>query len=369
MAANADFADDLIVWHRTHGRHDLPWQTQPVDPYRVWLSEIMLQQTQVATVIPYFHRFLDRFPTLTALAQASEQQVLALWAGLGYYQRGRNLLRCAQVLVRDHGGQFPATAEALQTLPGIGRSTAAAIASTVFQERVAILDGNVQRVMTRLTCIDAPWGSPALTQALWPLAQERLPKASSDMPAYTQAIMDLGAMVCRARQPTCGQCPVQRHCRAYREHCVDAFPRPKIKKAIPTRQAYWAVLMSRDHVWLMQQPEKGIWPSLWVPWQLDLAQPPDDWQTVGEQRTAIISLRHQFTHYKLEIEAGCFSWSGDRPIGAPKALTRWTWAEALSLPAPAPVSRLLARLAHALTETDDEPRRHSPRQTGRVAVR
>ncbi len=359
MDASADFAEDLIAWQKAHGRHDLPWQTRPVDPYRVWLSEIMLQQTQVATVIPYFHRFLAQFPTLSDLARATEQQVLALWAGLGYYQRGRNLLRCAQTLVRDHQGQFPSTAEALEKLPGIGRSTAAAIASTVFQERVAILDGNVQRVLARLTCADAPWGSPSLHQALWPVAQTLLPKDQVSMPAYTQAIMDLGAMVCRARQPACVQCPVQRHCSAFAQNCVDAFPRPKAKKIIPTRQAYWAVLMNRDHVWLMQQPDKGIWPSLWVPWQLDLQHPPHDWERVGKTRTAIISLRHQFTHYKLEIAAGCFDWPGNRPVGAPTGLTRWTWAEALSLPCPAPVSRLLARLAHAWTESDGELRRRS----------
>jgi A/G-specific adenine glycosylase len=359
MAASADFAQDLIAWHEHYGRHDLPWQTTPVDPYRVWLSEIMLQQTQVATVIPYFHRFLAEFPTLSDLAQASEQQVLALWAGLGYYQRGRNLLRCAQTLVRDHDGQFPSSAQALEKLPGIGRSTAAAIASTVYQERVAILDGNVQRVLARLTCTDAPWGSPSLNQALWPVAQAHLPKDPASMPAYTQAIMDLGAMVCRARQPACAQCPVQRHCSAFAQNRVDAFPRPKAKKIIPTRQAYWAVLMSRDHVWLMQQPDKGIWPSLWVPWQLDLQHPPRNWRAVGETRTAIISLRHQFTHYKLEIEAGCFAWSGNRPVGAPRGLIRWTWADALSLPCPAPVSRLLARLAHASRESDGEPHRRN----------
>ena len=359
MAANADFADDLIAWHERSGRHDLPWQTTPVDPYRVWLSEIMLQQTQVATVIPYFHRFLARFPTLEDLARASEQEVLALWAGLGYYQRGRNLLRCAQTVVQEHQGRFPSCAQALEKLPGIGRSTAAAIASTVFQERVAILDGNVQRVLARLTCTDAPWGSPALHQALWPRAQERLPREAASMPAYTQAIMDLGAMICRVRQPLCDQCPVQLHCSAHREQRVAEFPRPKIKKSVPTRQAYWAVLMSQHHVWLMQQPERGIWPSLWVPWQLDLQHPPKDWQRVGRTRTAIVSLRHQFTHYKLEIEAGCFAWSGERPVGAPIGLTRWTWAEALSLPCPTPVSRLLAKLAPVATETGGEPHRHT----------
>jgi A/G-specific adenine glycosylase len=201
MAANVKptppaFAHALLKWQRQSGRHDLPWQTAPSDPYRVWVSEIMLQQTQVKTVIPYFHRFMARFPSVDALALASEHDVLALWSGLGYYRRARYLLKCAQAVMQMHGGVFPTTAETLKTLPGIGPSTAAAIASTVFNERVAILDGNVKRVLARLTCAGAPWGSPMLERELLQSATRLLPERSSDMPRYTQAIMDLGALVC-----------------------------------------------------------------------------------------------------------------------------------------------------------------------------
>ncbi len=355
MAASADseaFAQRLIRWQRQHGRHDLPWQTQPPDPYFVWLSEIMLQQTQVATVIDYFHRFVARFPSLQALASADEQEVLALWSGLGYYQRARNLLACARRVVADHAGRFPDRAELLAALPGIGPSTAAAIAATVYQERSAILDGNVKRVLARITCAQAPWGSTALDRLLWQEAQRRLPRSPQDMPVYTQAIMDLGAMACRARRPLCDQCPVASDCEAHRKGVVDRYPVPRAKRLVPTRQAYWAVCCDDRGVWLMQQPSSGIWPGLWLPWGIDPSALPRSWAKTASQLREIREIKHSFSHYRLAISVAVLAWPGSRrPPGAPTTLRRFSWQQALALPLPAPVSKLLLTLCPAGTES------------------
>ena len=200
-----DFAARLIAWHADHGRHDLPWQNTH-DPYRIWLSEIMLQQTQVDTVVPYYRRFLARCPDIATLAAADSGTVMALWSGLGYYARARNLHACAQRLVADHGGAFPATAEAIATLPGIGRSTAAAIAAFAFGERTAILDGNVKRVLCRAFGIDGFPGQAAVERKLWALAEALLPHA--DVATYIQAQMDLGATLCTRGTPHCTRCPL-----------------------------------------------------------------------------------------------------------------------------------------------------------------
>ena len=363
MAASVDFepfAQRLIRWQRQHGRHDLPWQTQPPDPYLVWLSEIMLQQTQVATVIDYFHRFLVRFPSLQALAHADEQEVLALWSGLGYYQRARNLLACARRVVRDHAGRFPHSAQLLATLPGIGPSTAAAIAATVYQERSAILDGNVKRVLARITCAEAPWGSAALDRQLGQEAQQRLPRLPQDMPAYTQAIMDLGAMVCRAKRPQCDQCPVALDCEARRRGLADRYPVPRAKRSVPVRQAYWAVCCDDRGVWLTQQPTTGIWPGLWLPWVIDPSALPHGWSKTISHLREIYEIKHSFTHYRLMISAAVLAWPGLRkPPGALPALQRFSWREALALPLPAPVSKLLLRLCPAGTGSDAATNRNT----------
>lgn len=360
------FVADLLRWQQTHGRHDLPWQqgrSEPEYVYRVWLSEIMLQQTQVQTVIPYFHRFVARFPNLGALAAADEQEVLGLWAGLGYYQRGRNLLACARAIQHDFDGQFPESAQTLQSLPGIGRSTAAAIAATVFQERVAILDGNVKRVFARMTCADAPWQSPALERLLWKEAESRLPTTAADMPAYTQALMDLGAIVCRARNPVCDQCPVAQHCNAFQENRVAQYPRPRVRRSLPTRKAYWAVIQSLGGVWLMQQPTTGIWPGLWCPWQIQPETLPVGWSRLMKYFDRATAIRHSFTHYRLEISAGIFSWPGSkREAGSfrlPAGLAYFAWGDALSLPLPAPVKSLLVTLCPSGRASGDVPRRRT----------
>ena len=357
------FADQLLHWHAQHGRHDLPWQTTPPDAYRVWVSEIMLQQTQVQTVIPYFMRFTQRFPTVHDLARASEQEVLALWSGLGYYQRARNLHACAQTIVAQHQGVFPTTADALAGLPGIGPSTAAAIASTVFQERVAILDGNVKRVLARVTRCPLPWASPAMERALWQEARLRLPYSASQMPRYTQAIMDLGATVCRTKTPSCTVCPVASHCAAFQHGDELAYPVPRPKRRIPLRYAYWCVPVEAQHVWLVQHPTTGIWPGLWVPWALDRDALPANWPHTAAHLREVITIRHTFSHYRLEIEAGILDWPNAQrpPRGAPNHLRRFTWLQALDLPLPAPVKQLLTRLCPSEKASDAVPRRRSPR--------
>ena len=256
------FAHWLVQWQRQHGRHDLPWQ-RTRDPYRVWLSEVMLQQTQVSTVLGYYDRFLERYPHVAALAAAPADDVMGLWSGLGYYSRARNLHRCAQVVVADHGGEFPARAEELETLPGIGRSTAAAIASLCHEERVAILDGNVKRVLTRVLAFEQDLAKPAAEKALWAQAQAMLPLHGRDMPAYTQGVMDLGATVCTRSRPNCPACPVQTLCQAHQRGEAERFP-IKTRTLRRTSQAWWWLLATnpRDEVLLIKRPERGIWAGL-----------------------------------------------------------------------------------------------------------
>ena len=256
------FSAELVDWQRTHGRRSLPWQNTR-DPYRVWLSEIMLQQTQVSTVLAYYARFLERFPTLQSLAEADGDAVLGLWSGLGYYSRARNLHRCAQDVMSLHGGAFPASAEVLKSLPGIGPSTAAAIASFCFDERAAILDGNVKRVLTRLLAFDGDISQAQSERKLWALARELLP-ATADMPAYTQGLMDLGATLCSSRNPQCLICPVQRLCLAKKDGEPETFP-VKTRKLKRSAQALWLLRAERQAdgaIWLERRPASGIWGGL-----------------------------------------------------------------------------------------------------------
>jgi A/G-specific adenine glycosylase len=259
-----DFAAQIVRWQRSHGRSQLPWQNTR-DPYRVWLSEVMLQQTQVTTVLGYFARFLERFPDVKALAAGTEDEVFGLWSGLGYYSRARNMHRCAQGVVARFGGEFPRTAAELVTLPGIGRSTAAAIAAFCFGERVAILDGNVKRVLTRVLGFAGDMSSSAQERALWDLATELLPPAEEReaIAHYTQGLMDLGATVCLPRKPSCMICPVNTVCVARREGAPERYP-VKTRKLKRSAQSLW-VLLARDaqgRAWLEKRPAKGIWAGL-----------------------------------------------------------------------------------------------------------
>ena len=251
----------LFTWFDRHGRKDLPWQRSR-DPYRIWVSEIMLQQTQVSTVIPYYERFLKRFPDVPTLARAKLDSVLHHWTGLGYYARARNLKRAAEIIVSEHGGRFPRVIEAVAALPGIGRSTAGAILAFAFDQRHPILDGNVKRVLTRLHAIDTPVMQRDTEQTLWALAERYTPKTR--IADYTQAIMDLGATLCRTRKPDCPACPLQRDCAAQARGNQEKFPVRKTRKALPVRKT--AMLMIRNvrgHVLLTQRPPTGVWGGLW----------------------------------------------------------------------------------------------------------
>ena len=266
----AKLAPTLIAWQRQHGRHSLPWVGSR-DPYRVWLSEIMLQQTQVGTVLGYYDRFLQTFPDVAALAAAHQDEVLALWSGLGYYSRARNLHRCAQVVVAEHGGRFPASSSALAALPGVGRSTAAAIAAFCFGERCAILDGNVKRVLTRALGFGDDLADTRHEKALWLKAEALLPAAGGhgEIEAYTQGLMDLGASLCSQRRPACDVCPLAGLCVARAEGRPEAYPvkTRKLKRSQRDHALLWLVRADRDGqgdaVWLVQRPQTGVWAGLW----------------------------------------------------------------------------------------------------------
>ncbi|NMM13504.1 MAG: A/G-specific adenine glycosylase [Rhodoferax sp.] len=260
-----DLAVQVVTWQKTHGRNDLPWQNTR-DPYRVWLSEVMLQQTQVATVLDYFPRFLARFPDVAALAAAPLDDVLGLWSGLGYYSRARNLHLCAVAVMGLHGGVFPQSAEQLQTLPGIGRSTAAAIASLCFAERVAILDGNVKRVLTRVLGFDADLSSAANERLLWEEASKLLPVHDllHAMPRYTQGVMDLGATVCTTKKPDCRVCPLAQSCVAREQGQPEKYP-VKTRKLKRSAQSIWLLWAQTGDasVWLSKRPTPGVWAGLY----------------------------------------------------------------------------------------------------------
>ena len=257
------FAARVVAWQKAHGRRGLPWQGVR-DPYRVWVSEIMLQQTQVATVLEYFPRFLRRFPDVKALATADLDDVLGLWSGLGYYSRARNLHRCAIAVVQEHGGEFPCSALQLQALPGIGRSTAGAIAAFCFGERVAILDGNVKRVLTRILGFDADLAVVANERALWDRATALLPDRAQAMPVYTQGLMDLGAGVCLLRNPTCPTCPLRELCIARRQGRPEYFP-VKTRKVKRSAESLWLLQAqtAQGAFWLAKRPTPGIWAGLY----------------------------------------------------------------------------------------------------------
>jgi A/G-specific adenine glycosylase len=265
LTSNPTFAEAVVAWQLQHGRHDLPWQNTQ-DPYAVWLSEIMLQQTQVVTVRDYFARFMARFPTVADLAAAHQDEVLGLWSGLGYYSRARNMHRAAQDVVALHGGVFPRSSETLQTLPGIGRSTAAAVASLCFGEPIAILDGNVKRVLTRFLGFKEDLASSRHEKALWGIAQSLLPlrDLTQTMPRYTQGVMDLGATVCTPKKPQCDRCPVQAQCVATLEGAPERYP-VKTRKLKRSSEQLWLLQAQtvQGDVWLTQRPQTGVWAGLY----------------------------------------------------------------------------------------------------------
>lgn len=345
-----DFAQALVSWQARCGRHGLPWQGTR-DPYRVWLSEIMLQQTQVATVIPYFERFLARFPELAALASAPLEHVLERWAGLGYYARARQAHACAKKLMTEHGGRFPQTAAQLEQLPGIGPSTAAAIAAFCYAERVAILDANVKRVLARQHAIEGELKSPAVLAQLWERARAALPDAGQ-MGTYTQAIMDLGATVCTRSRPLCGQCPVSPSCAALALGRVDDLPGRTPAPPRPERTAHLLLALHRRAVLVEERPPHGIWGGL-------LSLPQYDSATalrtglrdlgIAAKPQALAGRRHGFTHYTLAYTPQLVQLVGKRPAPADRreAQTRRRWLALTQLESaalPAPVRGLLREL-------------------------
>jgi A/G-specific adenine glycosylase len=292
-------AEPLLAWFDRAGRKHLPWQQDPT-PYRVWVSEIMLQQTQVATVIGYYERFMQRFPDVGALAAAPADEVLHLWTGLGYYARARNLHRAAQLVVAEHGGEFPQTIEAAQALPGIGRSTAGAILALSRAQRQPILDGNVKRVLARYFGVEGFPGEREVEKTLWALAEECTP--AERVAHYTQAIMDLGATLCMRSRPLCAACPLAAHCVARLEGRQSALPAPRPKKIRPQRTAY-VVLMVRDDgaVLLERRPPAGIWGGLWTLPQFEQRQPAEAWAGQGAGIASLPPYFHSFTHFDLTL--------------------------------------------------------------------
>lgn len=342
------FARHLLEWYDRHGRHDLPWQHDP-SPYRVWVSEIMLQQTQVATVIPYYQRFTERFPTVQALAGAPTDEVLALWSGLGYYARARNLHRAATTVVSRHGGEFPGDLDALMELPGIGRSTAGAILALAFDVRHPILDGNVKRVLARYHAVEGWPGRKPVANELWALSEKHTPAAR--VADYTQAVMDLGATLCTRSRPACERCPQAAGCRGLALGRPADFPGAKPKQNERRRRsARFAIAWDGEAVLLERRPPAGIWGGLWSLPEIGDAEDAGSWcsRRLGAEASAIErweTLEHSFTHYDLEMEPMLF-----RLAGRPAALRDrddHLWYEVAAAPEvglPAPVRRLLARL-------------------------
>ncbi|MBI5439087.1 MAG: A/G-specific adenine glycosylase [Nitrosomonadales bacterium] len=380
----SNFSSRLIRWQRRHGRHGLPWQG--ADAYRVWLSEIMLQQTQVATVLPYYQRFIAAFPTAAALAAAGQEQVLAHWSGLGYYARGRNLHRAAQLIAEKYHGEFPRQYEQILELPGIGRSTAAAICAMAWHEHRAILDGNVKRVLARHCGIEGSSSSKAVETQLWQQAEALLPQqapqsyqsphrekargrvnakekanANPTIATYTQALMDLGATLCTRSRPKCGECPVQADCIACQTNRIHELPTPRPRKTVPEKHSTFLLLLHGNDILLEKRAPSGIWGGLWCPPQFDDEASAMTWceqQRIEPVRPdastgsaqgkcsceALPTFTHTFTHFKLHITPLPLR-VARKPLQAQQPGSVWLDVEeALRAAIPAPVRRVLKEL-------------------------
>lgn len=353
--SDPSFSAAVIGWQKQHGRHALPWQNTR-DAYRIWLSEIMLQQTQVTAVIPYYQRFLSRFPDVDSLASATSEEVMAHWSGLGYYTRARNLHRCAQEVVAKYASQFPADPLLLAELPGIGRSTAAAIAAFAYGVRAAILDGNVKRVFARVFGVEGYPGEKKTEAALWLRAQALLP-AQEGIEAYTQGLMDLGASLCSRSKPACPRCPLQSRCVALATERVAQLPVRKPKRAIPEKHAHLLVLLADGKILLETRPPLGIWGGLLSLPEIaghtseaDVMAAADIASWVGTRYGAVQTcaalpgFTHVFTHFKLHIQAWRIELKA-RPLQVAQLETQWlSVAECAQAGLPAPVKKLLLAL-------------------------
>ncbi len=344
------FSSAVLEWYDRNGRHDLPWQ-QGITPYRVWVSEIMLQQTQVSTVLNYFGRFMQALPSVEALAAAPEDEVLHLWTGLGYYTRARNLQKTAKIVVEQYAGQFPRDVEKLTELPGIGLSTAGAIASISMGLRAPILDGNVKRVLARYTAQEGYPGEPKVAKALWANAERFTPH--SRVNHYTQAMMDLGATLCTRSKPSCLLCPLERGCEAHMLGQEIRYPIPKPRKTLPQRSTLMPLLANNEGaILLYRRPSSGLWGGLWSLPELDSL---DDLQHLAEQHgvnlgepVALDSLTHTFSHFQLAIQPWLVPVA---PQGDHVAEADWLWYNLATPPRlglAAPVKTLLKRAAEVL---------------------
>lgn len=345
----SDFALRIIAWQKQHGRHDLPWQNTS-SPYAIWVSEIMLQQTQVSAVIGYYQRFMARFPTIQSLAAAEQEEVLQYWSGLGYYSRARNLHHAAQTIKDEFSGEFPQDFTDMQSLSGIGRSTAAAIAAFAFHQVQTILDGNVKRVLARHFAIEGWPGTPSIEKSMWALAESLLPQ--TEMVAYTQGLMDLGATLCTRSKPACNSCPLNTSCMAYAQQRVQQLPTPKPKKISPQKNTTMLILRHGNDVLLQKRPSKGIWGGLW-------SLPEIDMQTIAteaalttfglsvETQEPLPVLQHAFTHYKLDILPQPLDVL-NKPANTPAPNTIWLpIADAIGAAIPTPVRKILLSLHNA----------------------
>ena len=341
-----DFSIRLIAWQKIHGRHDLPWQNTR-DPYAIWVSEIMLQQTQVTAVIPYFQRFMLRFPDIVSLAATEQEEVLQRWSGLGYYSRARNLHSAAQMIVDEHGGQFPHDFETMLSLPGIGHSTAAAVASLAFGQHQAILDGNVKRVLARHFLLEGWPGLPRVEKQLWALAQELLPQA--DMEAYTQGLMDLGATLCARSKPRCSECPLNQTCLAYQQQRVNELPVPKPRKASPQKHTTMLILLKGNEVMLEKRPPSGIWGGLWSLPEINAGESPEQvvelrYGLQAECQPVLKALTHSFTHFRLRIQPQPMQVLMEKPQAREAGLIWLALNDAIGAALPTPVRNILLSL-------------------------
>ncbi|WP_175624875.1 MULTISPECIES: A/G-specific adenine glycosylase [Oxalobacteraceae] len=346
--ADPSFSADVITWQKQHGRHALPWQNTR-DAYRVWLSEIMLQQTQVAAVIPYYLRFLESFPTVASLAAAPSEEVMAHWSGLGYYSRARNLHKCAQTIVAEYGGVFPSDPELLEQLPGIGRSTAAAISAFSYGTRAAILDGNVKRVFARVFGVERYPGEKAVENGLWLRAVALLPE--SGVEAYTQGLMDLGATLCTRNRPSCQRCPLAHRCVAYATGRTNELPVRKPKKAVPEKQTIMLLIVDKDEILLEQRPDKGIWGGLLSLPEIAVTADEAGFDAALAQAVARFGVAagqeelpmftHVFTHFKLHITPYHIALKRRLQRAGEDAYGWYPIARMAGAPLPAPVKKLL----------------------------
>lgn len=348
--ADPSFSKDVIDWQKQHGRHALPWQNTR-DAYRVWLSEIMLQQTQVAAVIPYYQRFLQTFPTVESLAAAPSEEVMAHWSGLGYYSRARNLHKCAQAIVAQHGGVFPSDPVVLEELPGIGRSTGAAIAAFSYGTRAAILDGNVKRVFARVFGVERYPGEKAVENEMWLRAVVLLP--ATGVEAYTQGLMDLGATLCTRNRPSCNRCPLAQRCVAYATNRTNELPIRKPKKAVPEKSTAMLLIIDDDQILLEQRPDKGIWGGLLSLPEMDAALESGnaDFDVALMRATAafgvpasvekLTEFSHTFTHFKLHITPYRISLTHRLQIAGQSSHNWYPLHRMAVAPLPAPIKKLL----------------------------